>query len=52
MLGKTLAGLGRPGDAAPLLASAYDALLKTKDSIPAERRPILDTVRNWKSQLP
>ena len=52
MLGETLAGLGRPGDAAPLLASAYDALLKTKDSIPAERRPILDTVRNWKSQLP
>ena len=51
MLGAALAGLGRRSEAAPLLASAHDALLQKKDSIPAERLPILEEVRNWKSQF-
>src|SRR5207253_2392856 len=52
MLAATLAGLGRRTEAAPLLANAYQTLLQKKDSIPSQKRPILDTVRDWKSQLP
>jgi len=46
-----LARLGRRSEAAPMLVSACEALLQKKDSIPAERLPILEDVRNWKSQF-
>ena len=51
MLGAALAGLGRRVEAGPLLTSAYESLLRKKDSIPSEKRRILDTVLSWKSQL-
>jgi serine/threonine protein kinase/Tfp pilus assembly protein PilF len=51
MLGAVLAGLGRRAEAGPLVASAYQALLPKKDSIPSEKRQILDTVQDWKSRI-
>jgi tetratricopeptide (TPR) repeat protein len=51
MLAESLARRGRTSEAAPILASSYDALMKKKGSIPLERRQVLDTVLQWKSQI-
>jgi tetratricopeptide (TPR) repeat protein len=51
MLGAALAGLGRRTEAAPMIASAYQALIQKKDSIPSEKRQLLDTVRRWNLQI-
>jgi len=50
MYAEAIAHLGRQAEAGPILSSAYAALVRKKNLIPAERRSIVDTVQTW--QLP
>jgi hypothetical protein len=47
MLGATLAGLGKPGQALPLLRVGYDGMVRRRDSIPYERRQSLGEIEEW-----
>ena len=52
MQAEAWAHLGHRTEAQPLMLAAYKTLLQKEALIPAEKRPILDTVRNWKLQIP
>ena len=51
MLGASLARLGRQAEARMLLNSGYQGMLEHQSSMPAEYRPLLDRVRQWRDQL-
>jgi tetratricopeptide (TPR) repeat protein len=52
MHAEAIAHLGRQAEASPVLSSAYTALVRKKNLIPAEKRSIVDTVQDWKLHLP
>jgi tetratricopeptide (TPR) repeat protein len=51
MEASAIAGLGRRAEARPLAAAAHAALSQQKETIPAEKRQILDTVTRWKAEI-
>jgi tetratricopeptide (TPR) repeat protein len=51
MRGAALAGLGKRAEAAPLVTSAYNTLVKKRDVIPAERQSLLPKVEAWNAGL-
>jgi eukaryotic-like serine/threonine-protein kinase len=51
MLGASLAALGRPAEAEPLITAGYEGMLKSADSIPLENRPLLEKAKAWVAQV-
>lgn len=51
MLGLSVARLGRYAEAEPLMVSGYEGMVRRRDAIPYENRPLLQKAREWTVQL-